>query len=110
MRQRYQRQIEQIKKENKEAIEGLLEEFKSNLIKVHSEYKNSESFAAQLKDYYQKKLEKQESTHEEEVMELKLQHQEQHEQKLKDVHEKTNERTKRLHIKTGAEERLAQVH
>ena len=39
MRQRYQRQIEQIKQENKEAIEGLLGEFSSNLKKVNDEYK-----------------------------------------------------------------------
>ena len=52
MRQRYERQIEQIKQENKSAINGLLEEFKVNLRKVHVEYKESESFAAKLKDYY----------------------------------------------------------
>ena len=52
MRQRYQRQIEQIKRENASAINGLLEEFKVNLRKVHVEYEESESFSTQLRDYY----------------------------------------------------------
>ena len=60
MKQRYERQIDQIKQENKAAINGLLEEFKVNLRKVYVEYQESEEFAAKLKDYYQKKLEKQE--------------------------------------------------
>ena len=74
MKQRYERQIDQIKQENKAAINGLLEEFKVNLRKVYVEYQESEEFAAKLKDYYQKKLEKQEGTHEEEGMDLGLRH------------------------------------
>ena len=42
MKQRYEKQIDQIKRENKEAIDGLLNEFKTNLRKVHYEYKESE--------------------------------------------------------------------
>jgi hypothetical protein len=58
MKQRYEKQIDQIKGENQEAINGLLEEFKVNLRKVHIEYKESEEFASKLKSYYAKKLEK----------------------------------------------------
>ena len=72
MKQRYEKQIEQIKQENSAAINGLLEEFKINLRKVHIEYKQSEEFAAKLKDYYVEKLNKQEKTHEEEVDALKI--------------------------------------
>jgi len=39
MKQRYEKQIDQIKQENQAAINGLLEEFKVNLRKVHEEYK-----------------------------------------------------------------------
>ena len=58
MKQRYEKQIDQIQAENMAAINGLLEEFKINLRKVHEEYQQSESFAAKLGAYYQKKLEK----------------------------------------------------
>lgn len=58
MKQRYEKQIDQIQAENQAAINGLLEEFKINLRKVHEEYQQSESFAAKLKAYYTKKLEK----------------------------------------------------
>ena len=89
MRQRYQRQIEQIKRENAAAINGLLEEFKVNLRKVHVEYEESEAFSAQLRDYYMKKLEKQEQTHEEEVLDMKLKHHEQAKEREAEVKEKT---------------------
>lgn len=105
MRQRYERQIEQIKQENKSAINGLLEEFKVNLRKVHVEYKESESFAAKLKDYYQKKLEKQEQTHDEEVLDLKLQHHDEDESKRKEVDEKTHEREEKRRLKIQAEDK-----
>lgn len=52
MKQRYEKQIDQIQAENMAAINGLLEEFKINLRKVHEEYQQSESFAAKLKAYY----------------------------------------------------------
>lgn len=59
-----------------------------NLRKVHEEYKESEQFATKLKDYYAKKLEKQEQTHEEEVLDLKLKFYEEGELKKKTVKEK----------------------
>ena len=58
MRQRFQSQIQTIKRENAAAITGLLEEFKINLRKVHIEFQESEEFAAKLSDYYEKKLTK----------------------------------------------------
>ena len=48
---------------------------------MHIEYKESEEFASKLKSYYAKKLEKQEQTHEEEVMDLNLQHHDEDEHK-----------------------------
>ena len=48
---------------------------------MHVEYKESEDFAAKLKEYYTKKLDKQEQTHDEEVNELKLQHHDEEEAK-----------------------------
>mmetsp|Transcript_14737 Transcript_14737/g.19979 ORF Transcript_14737/g.19979 Transcript_14737/m.19979 type:complete len:98 (-) Transcript_14737:898-1191(-) len=58
MKQRYEKQIEQIKQENSGAINGLLEEFKTNLRKVYVEYRQSEEFSSKLKNYYGKKLDK----------------------------------------------------
>lgn len=55
---------------------------------MHYEYKESEEFASKLKQYYAKKLEKQEQTHEEEVMDLNLQHHDEDERKRQEVHEK----------------------
>ena len=72
MKQRYERQIEQIKTENQSAVNGLLEEFKVNLRKVYVEYQESQEFAAKLKDYYLQKLDTQEKTHEEEIEDQKL--------------------------------------
>ena len=56
MKQRYEKQIDQIKQENQDAINRLLEEFKINLRKVLEEYKESEQFSEKLKEYYAKKL------------------------------------------------------
>ena len=57
MKQRYEKQITQIKEENERAIRGLVKEFETNLRKVQIEYKESEEFAAGLERYYSKKLE-----------------------------------------------------
>ncbi len=67
MKQRYEKQIEQIKTENQASINGLLEEFKINLRKVFEEFKQSEDFATKLKEYYEKKLTDQEGAHDTEV-------------------------------------------
>ena len=85
MKQRFENQIKQIKQENQDAINGLLEEFKVNLYKVNVEHKESVEFSDKLKDYYAKKLEKQEQTHEEEVMDLKLKFHEEGERKRREV-------------------------
>ena len=102
MKQRYEKQIDQIKRENKEAIDGLLNEFKTNLRKVHYEYKESEEFASKLKQYYAKKLEKQEQTHEEEVMDLNLQHHDEDERKRQEVHEKQEKLQRKIIKKDNA--------
>ena len=69
----------------------MLEEFKVNLRKVHEEYKQSENFATKLRNYYLKKLDKQENTHEDEVQELKLQQYDEHDKLRNEVQKKQKE-------------------
>lgn len=78
----------------------MLLEFETNLKKVHEEYKQSENFSTKLKNYYQKKLDKQEGSHEDEVTDLKMKQYEEHDTLHTDVQAKeeilrTNERKKK---------------
>ena len=49
MRQHFEKQIEDIKKKNKDAIEKLVQEFKQNLLKVQAEYNDSKQTGNSLK-------------------------------------------------------------
>ena len=64
MKQRYEKQIKQIKTENEKAINKLVEEFAINLNKVQEEYEESKAVAKDLENYYEQKLRKQEDEHE----------------------------------------------
>ena len=58
MKQRYEKQIKQIKVENERAINKLVEEFANNLNKVQEEYEESKEVSEGLKSYYDTKLKK----------------------------------------------------
>ena len=53
MKQRYEKQIKQIKTENERAINKLVEEFAVNLNKVQEEYEESKTVAKDLENYYE---------------------------------------------------------
>ncbi len=52
----YETKIRQLQKQNEEAIEKLLNEFKNNLGKVQDEYEDSKRTADGLKTMYEEKL------------------------------------------------------
>ena len=110
MKQRYEKQIQQIKLENEAAINGLLEEFKTNLRKVYVEFKQSEEFSSKLKNYYTKKLDKQETTHEDEVTDLKMQHYEEEDALRKEVHQKQNDLRENESQKKDAAAEKEEIH
>ena len=75
MKQRYERQIKQIKVENEKAINKLVEEFANNLNKVQEEYEESKEVSEGLKSYYDAKLRKQEDDHEADIVQRNEEHQ-----------------------------------
>ncbi len=70
----YKNKIEELRRQNQEAIEKLLKEFKLNLQKVQAEYEDSKRTAKQLQDIYEKKLDSQENEHEEEIVDINGKH------------------------------------
>lgn len=83
-RQEYENQIKLLQRQNEEAIEKLLNEFKNNLGKVQDEYEDSKRTADGLKTMYEEKLTQQEDEHEAEISELKALYKSEQE-KLEDV-------------------------
>ena len=75
MKQRYEKQIKQIKVENEKAINKLVEEFANNLNKVQEEYEESKEVSEGLKSYYDNKLKKQEDDHENDIVQRNEEHQ-----------------------------------
>ena len=75
MKQRYEKQIRQIKVENEKAINKLVEEFANNLNKVQEEYEESKDVSEGLKSYYDAKLRKQEDDHEGDIVQRNEEHQ-----------------------------------
>lgn len=70
----YESKIAELSKQNQEAIDKLLREFKNNLLKVQDEYKDSKKTANSLQDIYETKLNQQEDEHEDEIFEIKEKH------------------------------------
>jgi chorismate mutase len=68
LRQAYQKRIAEIKSQNERAIRKLVEEFKTNLLKVQEEMKDAQSATQVLKDYYEEKLRSQYDEHEMEIV------------------------------------------
>lgn len=56
MNKYYENKIAELRRSNQEAIDKLLREFKSNLLKVQEEYEDSKKTAKNLQDIYEKKL------------------------------------------------------
>lgn len=56
MKNYYETKISELKKQNQDAIDKLLKEFKLNLHKVQDEYEDSKGTAKNLQDIYEKKL------------------------------------------------------
>ena len=81
MRQHFEKQIDEIKKKNKDAIEKLVMEFKQNLLKVQAEFNDSKSTCNNLKQHYDEKIKKQEDEHELEVIEIEERHKEKKQEK-----------------------------
>ena len=81
MRQHFEKQIDEIKKKNKDAIEKLVMEFKQNLLKVQAEFNDSKSTGNNLKQHYDEKIKKQEDEHELEVIEIEERHTEKKQEK-----------------------------
>ena len=74
MKNFYEQKIADLKRQNQDAIDKLLREFRANLLKVQSEYEDSKYTANNLKDIYERKLDQQEQEHEEEIFEIKEKH------------------------------------
>ncbi len=56
MKNYYETKISELKRQNQDAIDKLLKEFKLNLVKVQDEYEDSKKTAKNLQDIYEKKL------------------------------------------------------
>lgn len=82
MKQHFEKQIDEIKKKNKEAIEKLVQEFKQNLLKVQAEFNDSKQTGNSLKQYYDERINKLEEVHELEIIEIE----ENHKEKKKEKH------------------------
>lgn len=80
----YEARLRQLQRQNEEAVEKLLGEFKNNLGKVQDEYEDSKRTADGLKTMYEEKLTQQEDEHEAEITELKAIYRQERE-KLEDV-------------------------
>lgn len=87
MRKHYEQRIQDLKRQNQRAIDKLLSEFKTNMVKVEGEYVDSQGTCKTLKDVYDRQLNRMEDNHEEEVVEVKQKHAEES-QKLKEQYEK----------------------
>lgn len=71
MKKHYESRIGELKKQNQRAIDRLLSEFKSNMIKVEGEYVDSKHTAKSLQEVYDKQLDKLDYNHEDEIVEIK---------------------------------------
>jgi hypothetical protein len=87
MKKHYESRIEELQKQNKRAIDKLLQEFKANMIKVEAEYVDSKKTGVTLQDVYDRQLDKMEANHEDQIVEIKQRHVEDR-QKLKEQYEK----------------------
>ena len=56
MKNFYEEKLDEMRRQNEEAIQKLLEEFKINLMKVQEEYEDSKRTASDLKMIYEEKL------------------------------------------------------
>ena len=74
MQKAYEARIEDIKKQNKESIEKLLQEFRLNLMKVQQEYEESKRTSKELKSEYEEKLRGLEVEHDYEIENAKTIH------------------------------------
>ena len=74
MKKHYEQRIAELKRQNQRAIDRLLEEFKSNMVKVEHEYVDSQQTADQLKNVYEKQLDVMENNHEDDILDLKQNH------------------------------------
>lgn len=74
MEQAFDKQIQEIKDKNEEAIWKLYNEFKSNLLKVEVEFNESKYTAQSLEQYYSERLLKQEDEHQLELVEIERLH------------------------------------
>ena len=80
----FENEIKLLQRQNEEAIDKLLNEFKLNLGKVQDEYEDQKKTADGLKTQYEEKLTQQEDEHEAEISELKTVYKSEREQ-LEDV-------------------------
>ena len=71
MKKHYEQRIAELKRQNQKAIDRLLEEFKSNMVKVEQEYVDSQQTADQLKNVYEKQLDIMENNHEDDILDIK---------------------------------------
>jgi hypothetical protein len=67
----YEACIGELKSQNQRAVDRLLNEFKSNMVKVEGEYVDSRKTSKHLKDIYDKQIEQVENKHEDEIVEIK---------------------------------------
>ena len=74
MKKFYENKIADLKKQNRDRIQTLLQEFKVNLNKVQDEYEETQRTGTNLRIYYEDKLKKLELEQEEEIAMLKLNH------------------------------------
>lgn len=74
MKKFYENKIADLKRQNRERIQTLLQEFKVNLNKVQDEYEETQRTGTNLRIYYEDKLKKLELEQEDEIAMLKLNH------------------------------------
>jgi len=99
MEQQFDKQIEEIKEKNKEAIWKLFNEFKQNLEKVEVEFTDSKETSNSLKQYYDEKLLKQEDEHEFEIIEIEENHKKFKKEKEYEMNKLVSQQTEQLAAK-----------
>ena len=74
MKKHYEQRIADIKRQNQKAIDKLLGEFKSNMVKVEGEYVDSKKTGKTVQEIYDKQLDRMEDGHEDQIIDIKQNH------------------------------------